>query len=1261
MDRIQLRVNGVPCSVGSEVDSTVTLLDYLRKTLGLRGTKYMCREGGCGACVVTITKGRDGKPESVNSCLVSVTSCHNWDVTTVEGIGNKLIGYHPVQTVLAENNGTQCGYCSPGWVMAMYSLLKNKRMTRLEIEQSLGSNVCRCTGYRPILEAFKKFASDSYDSIDIMDIEDLKICKKTGEACSKSNCEEFDWCLINKEDVGNRLINIKLQDGRFWYKIDTINDIFSVFQERGIDSYMLVAGNTGKGVYPIEEYPRILIDIADIPELRGYYFDQNLVIGGGTTLSELAQIFQQLSANDNNFKYLQVLNDHLSLVAHIPVKNIGTIAGNLMLKSQNKTFKSDIFVMLATVGAQITIVTGPGVKKSMSMRSFLKEDMKGKIILNVMLPPLNSYENRVVTFKIMPRSQNAHAMLHSGYLYQLDQQNIVRRCRIIYSGLSENFLRAFKTEKFLIGKPLFTNETLQGALKVLDAEMVVTLKLPEPSVEYRRQEALSLFYKGLLTICPANILRPKYASGAIKVHKARPVSSGRQTFDTDTKDWPVNQAIPKLDGLLQCSGEAKYAEDVPTLQNEVYAAFVLSTVGLGKIARIDPTSALACPGVIAVYTASDIPGVNSFIPKGRILHVDNEEVLCSGDVKYYNQPVAVVVAETQSLAERATKLVSVTYSNVKKPVIDVKDAIKESSRNTQFISMEPTKIGNDVKKVIKGDNTIYGQYHFCMETLVCVSHPTEEGIQVYTATQWVDVVQQMTAKALKMDVNRIDVSCRRVGGAYGYKISRSTQVAIACNLVVYKLNRPCRFIQPLKTNMKAVGKRLPAYLGFEMGVNEKGVIQYAKCEMYSDNGYVRAEDLQPIGLGEYHNCYKKEPWKYTSYNTLTDTPSNTWCRSPITVENIAMCELMMEHIAYEMNLDPVDVRLANLDREQFGELVEMFETLKTNGDYANRKALVDEFNSKNRWKKRGLRFSFIRWTPAAFQYFDVNLNVYHEDGTVVITHGGVEMGQGMNTKAIQICAYYLKIPVDKIQIKANDTTTTPNSFVSGGATASQNVGIGVRRCCEEMLKRLEPIRKEMDNPTWPELVKKAHSMDIDLQAHGFVNIADVQAYHIYGIGLNEVEIDVLTGEYEIIRVDLIEDCGKSINPAIDIGQVEGAYIMGVGYWTSEELIYDKDSGELLSDRSWEYWVPQAKDIPQDFRVYFRKRSYSTELILGAKATGEPATCLGVGIPLALRAAMVAARAESGIPSNVWFNIDGPYTVEKVMCNCGTKKEDFKFY
>ncbi|KAF9416490.1 hypothetical protein HW555_006157 [Spodoptera exigua] len=1253
MNRIKFKVNGVEYSVGCDVTSDVMLLDYLRDHIGLRGTKYMCREGGCGGCVVSACS-PSSKPYAINSCLKPVTSCHGWEITTIEGLGNRKKGYHELQTTLAEKNGSQCGYCSPSWVMAMNSLLQaNPNITMLEVEKSLSSQTCRCTGYRPILDAFKSFAADAPRQIKLLDIEDLKICTKTGETCNKGNsCEDNEWCFLDQED-SNDVIEIQLKDDRIWFGVQKVKDIFKIFKREGDSSYMLLSGNTARGkypmvarVYPIDEYPRVIVDISGVQELKGYTLDQNLIVNAGTTLTEFLQILKTV-AKEEYFGYLQKIYDHIEKVAHIPVRNasrntffsylfqlkVATIAGNLMMKNQHNGFASDIFLLLEMIGAQVTI-------------QFLKVNMRGCVIRNVMLPPLND-SHRIFTYKIMPRTANAPALVNAGFLYKLTNDNVVQSVRIVFGGLSPKFIRASSTEQFLIGKKLFTNETLTSALKIMQQELVVEENPPDPSVEYKKEAALGLFYKGLLALSPETNLNTRYKSGATNLHDERPVSRAAQVFDTNTTVWPINKPIQKVEALIQCAGEAFYTEDLPNFPDEVYCAFALSTVALGDIVSIDSSKALAYPGVIAVYTAEDIPGINSFTPPDSFLYSANEEILASGTVKYYNQPMAIVVAKSRYIADRAAKLVTATYANVKDPLLDVKQTINNSERSTQFTKIAATDTGTDVVEVIKGFNEVHGQYHYVMETLTTVVKSSDEGLEVYCSTQWMEGVQLMISRALNLSQNQVDVHTRRCGGAYGLKLSRSSQGAIAAALTVQKLNRPCRFIQSLTTNTRALGKRLPACADFEAGVNSTGVIQYINYEIHEDNGYKKNEQFTQLGEGQFNNAYNRARWNYTSYDSITDTAKNTWARAPGTLEHVAMAELVMEQIAYEMNLDPLDVRLANLDSQYANDIKEMVDYLKIHADYPKRREAVNKFNTENRWKKRGLRFALLRWTPVGGINLYINLSVYRGDGSVVITHGAIEMGQGINTKAIQIAAYLLNIPVEKIIVKENNTVIAPNCALSGGSIMNQNVILGVKRACQQLLDRLKPIRDTMDNPTWEELITKAYNSNVDLQAHGFTRTDEAYPFPVYGVTLAEVEVDILTGQSELLRVDLYEDAGQSVSPEIDIGQVEGAFIMGVGYWTSERLIYSP-TGELLTDRSWNYHVPLARDIPRDWRVYFRKNSYSADTVFGSKCIGEPPICMAVVVAFALREAIVAARLEAGIPTTQWYQEVGCEVSSDVM-------------
>jgi xanthine dehydrogenase/oxidase len=464
---INFTINGIPHTLPTDIPANTSLIVYIRDHAKLRGTKAMCHEGGCGACIVAAEI--KGETMAVNSCLVPILICDGWNIHTIEGIGNKRDGYHSIQAALAGKNGSQCGYCSPGMVMNLYSLVQKKKLTMKEIENSFGSNICRCTGYRPILDAFKGFASDAPPSLvrDIRDIEEIykiKTCPNNGMPCTGTCTNKY---YSNDTDMLN--VRMELADGEF-FKVYSIANLFAIFQEKPNATYILNGGNTAHGVYRAGESD-LRIDINDIPDLRYIVkTNESLTLGGNISLTMAMETFQKLSSEDG-FKYLQHLAHHIDLIASVPVRNIGSIAGNLMIKYAHHEFPSDLFLMLETAGAQIHILEAPDTKKSMLLKDFLQTDMRHKIIYSVMLPALsNDYEYR--SYKIMPRAQNAHAHVNAGFLFKLDRSGkVLEKPNIIFGGINENFLHAKTTEQLLVGKSIFDKQVLKTALETLHNEL----------------------------------------------------------------------------------------------------------------------------------------------------------------------------------------------------------------------------------------------------------------------------------------------------------------------------------------------------------------------------------------------------------------------------------------------------------------------------------------------------------------------------------------------------------------------------------------------------------------------------------------------------------------------------------------------------------------------------------------------------------------------------------------------------------------------
>ncbi|XP_011261213.1 xanthine dehydrogenase/oxidase [Camponotus floridanus] len=1258
---VNFTINGVPYEVSGGIPANTSLNVYIRDYAKLRGTKAMCHEGGCGACIVAAEI--KGETMAVNSCLVPILICDGWTISTIEGIGNRLIGYHSIQAALAGKNGTQCGFCSPGMVMNLYSLTQNNKLTMQQIENSFGSNICRCTGYRPILDAFKGFASDASSVMkkDIRDIEELhkvKTCPKSGLLCKNSCCDKLKH--PNKSS-NNVKLDIKLEDAEF-YKVYSVEDLFAVFQQKPKATYILNGGNTANGVYRTGKSD-LHIDINDIPELRRIEkTDQSLTLGGNISLTVAMETFQKYSSKPG-FKYLRHLAHHIDLIASVPIRNIGSIAGNLMIKHAHHEFPSDLFLMLETAGTQIHILDKPGSKQSMMLQDFLKTDMRHKIIYSVVLPSLSDeYEYR--SYKIMPRAQNAHAHVNAGFLFKLDRGGkVLEKPNIIFGGINENFLHAKSTEVlFTHQQSIFDKNIFKAALETLHNELDPDHVLPDYSPEFRKTLAIGLFYKFVLSIKPEN-MNPQFLSGGTILERG--LSSGTQDYESDKNMWPVNKPTIKLEAIQQTSGEAQYCNDLPPFPGEVFCAFVTTDIATGKIKSIDASKALAMKGVVAFFSAKDVPGKNLFVAGvNQLMMLSNDEILfAENDILYAGQPVGVIAAETNSLANEAAKLVEIKYSDPlkRKPVLTIKEALatKDDSRVVLGTNFPAKKKGDDIKHVIKGVLNLNSQYHYTMETQSCVCVPADDGMDVYPASQWVDFIQVSIAECLNVKNNSINVSVKRLGGAYGAKISRTGQIACACAVVCHKLNRPARFIMTIESNMQTVGKRIKTHHEYEAGVNDEGVIQYLDSKFWCNTGCNFNESHAWVIMHHFANCYMTDTWTVNGYEVRTDIPSNTYCRAPGSLEGVAMSEDIMEHIARATKKDPFQVRLSNMNEDDKTVLEEMWRELSKSADYEIRKRAVDTFNNENRWKKKGIAMVPMMYPFMFWGQFNAMVSICARDGTVCVTHGGTECGQGINTKVAQVAAYTLGIDLSLISVKPTTNIVTPNNSVTGGSVTSDSCSYATIQACKELLKRLEPIKKDLKNPSWKELVFAAYLKDVDLCArYMYASTQDdtLKPYKIYGLTIAEVEIDLLTGQHIIRRVDIMEDTGKSLSPEIDVGQVEGAFVMGIGYWTSEDLVYDPKTGALTNYRTWNYKPPGAKDIPVDFRVSFSRNSSNELGVLRSKATGEPPLAMACVISIAIRKALNSARADAGNTDD-WYQLDGPYTNERIILSSLTSKDN----
>ncbi|XP_072438458.1 xanthine dehydrogenase-like [Chiloscyllium punctatum] len=1269
--RHQIRVNGVLRDV-TKIDPRTPLAPYLHFMLLLHGTKTMCFESSCGSCAVVLEYDDPVKPgkrivKSVNSCLYPIgalLSLKNHQLLTIEALGSLKKGLHPIQKRLADYNGSQCGFCSPGFVMQMFGLLKNSPTPSVqEVEDNFDGNICRCTGYRPILDAMKSFAKDSDARLkgSLIDIEDLMICPKTKRPCGQTSCPgpgQGSGILLY-DDFGIK-----------WYQPESLDQLYDIIQKNLREHTKLVNGDTTKGIYKGSQYFKILIDVKGIHDLHKVTMGPTgLKVSSNVTLSSLIDYLKEYSDQSPSY---DIIACHLLKIGNVQVRNIAGWAGNLMMKWYYREFNSEILVIFEAAGAKLTIGYKGG-KKICTPLQFLDINMKGKVLLDVEIPKLK--ENEMMnSYKVMPQTQNSQSYVCAAFRVQLKPWfgiKSVESISMIYGGISDNFIHASNTEKYLQGKDITSDETLQGALAILAKEVIPDDSDPLVArAEYRQSLALGLFYKFFLFLLGERYVSPYNRSAIYSLN--RPISSGKQTFSSKPEDYPLTEPMPKLGAYKQTTGELLYINDIFPRHNELFSAFCLSKVGNATISHIDISVAERWFGAVKVILAKDIPGSNTFMPPP----FEVEEILSSGPVLYAGQPIALCIGVSQHFALEMVEEIKVTYKDEKPPIVTLDDAIEQKSfyplSGKELVVGDPEDAISESLHQIEGEVRAGEQYHFHMETQICRCVPTEDGLDVQASCQWLDLAQQAVAGACGIPATDVNVKANHLGGGFGAKVTRANLVACGAALAAHLLNRPAQCIMDLATNMKAIGKRHGYIFKYKVGFNDDGTLNGVIITYYCDNGSSANDNEVSAFFAFSDNAYKCENWKLIPVALKTNRAAHTWCRSPGSVPNIFVIETILEHVAKFLNLDPIAVKEKNLycqgDITPLGfnlpycSIRDLYTTQLQEVNVAERLQAINKFNADNRWKKKGLAVVPLKysldWTEG---FYLCTVSIFGSDGSVMITHGGVEIGQGINTKVAQVCAYVLGIPVDLISVKATTTTTSPNSGTTGRSITSELNCLGVKNCCEILKKRMDPVKNILPPGTpWKDLVAACFKAKVNLTGQYWVSCdpsnVGVPQYNSYGVTVAEAELDVLTGENQINQVDILFDCGESLNPSIDIGQIEGAFVMGMGYWLMEKMIYDLKTGEVLNAGTLDYKPPFSKSIPIKFNIELLKNAPNPMGVLRSKASSEPPQCMSCATLFAVKHAIEAARQD--VWNDSYFPLSGPAIVDEIQTKCLVDYKNF---
>ncbi|KAG1662692.1 Abscisic-aldehyde oxidase [Nymphon striatum] len=1310
--KTDFHINGKKYSaVGPE--NTMMFSEYLREKAYLTGTKVACKSGACGACIVPVTL-KD--PVHHKTVTITVPSCLLWiyqldkvSIETIESISKSKTGELVVHK-LNMFNASQCGFCSPGMVTNMYNAINERpHPSQKFLEKCMDGSICRCTGYVSILQGIKLFVDPK-----IPDIEDL---------CTYVSCEipsdDFET-VIPKYSLG----------GLSLYKPIGTKELYNILAEQSGKKYRFVFGNTADALYQLNEGIDCIIYLRGVIQFYQYVvvIKSPIEFGSNISLNEVIQMLRNLFQQDKAMKYVDEIADFIETVGNRHIRNISGWAGNLGLKHKHNDFQSDIYLIFEAVAAKITVRHFCGSTEILSPLSFLKIDMNGKAIEKITIPKYSNCGNIVFkAYKVLPRACNAPSYVSAAFFFEVDyihQCLVQKRPTIVFQGISDTFTHASKTEEFLEGKYLGDRNVVLKAMQLLAEELVPSPNPGFASVVYRKSLAKDLFYRFVLYV-NFDELKPVLRSGGEPL--IRPLFQCDEYYKTEPIKWPLTKAVTKIEGLRQLSGEIKYIGDFLPKVNQLYGAFVVSTIAYCKLADIDPKPALGMEGVVNFLSAKDIPqgGTNTFNgydprkaqqeqtvsvmelfvaqmitnkcqapmensnaelarwqhkhkgPNLRNHHLHQPTILesyrcyklyltfwqlfCSTDIIYAGQPIGMVFATTEVIALKAAPKVLIVYKDRKKPILTIDDALdRKIILEGSPESLETWEKDFDSGDALKGDFYIGGQDHFFLEPHSCVCSYSDSYLDVWSSTESLTGVQKAIGIALGIEQNKITVKTEFVGGAFGGKQTSSQQPAVACALASYLMGVPVKVIVPMDTTIRMSGKRVPFRIKYSAYAEENGLLNTVIMTYFLNCGAVSNTESGDQAFNDTENVYEcRGKWLYQKTKLLTNLPANHYFRAPGSFEAIVAIETIIEHIAYTKLIDPIEVRKLNWDTKDPDDtfVANILETALKESEFYSRKSDVQNFNSQNFWKKKGIALIPLKF-PVNFidVKFNVQVSINAYDSSIIVSHGGVEMGQGLNTKVSQTCGYILKAPLDKFRFLPSSTDTAQNNRSSNYSIPTDLCCYGAVQCCKELKKRLDAV--DPHEPVWEKLIEKCAKKSVDLCVRNTYSQDDVpKNYRARAVSISEIELDILTGEIILSRVDIFYDCGESISPLIDIGQIEGGFVQGLGLILTEKLRYNPDTGENLTYSPWTYHAPVSTDIPADFRVKMLNRANKGG-VLATKTTEEAPVCLAISVVFAIRNAIQKCRADTFMQE--WFMFDLPSTPEEIYKYCGDMTDQERY-
>lgn len=1236
--------------------------------------------------------------------------------------------------------------------MSAYALMReDPAPSDAAVERALAGNLCRCTGYRPIMRAFTELARQAREG-DAAAKEAApagRVCPSTGKPCGCGGGAKPGGLLgasVAADDAESTAaaraaeglvtpaeplfpVELRRREPKplrlpgahaTWHRPRELDALLALVTAH--PHARIIGGNTEVGVearFKGVEDP-VLIAPTHVPELTALKeTPDGLRVGGAVTLTDLEARCHEVAADrPMACAAAAAVASQLQWFAGAQIRNVATVAGNVCTASPI----SDLNPILVACGATMTLAREKGggvatreVAAADFFLGYRKTAMaEGEVLLAVTLPRAKGVApgalDIVHDFKQSHRREDDIAIVTAGVRVLLEPEAggsyVVREAGVGMGGVAPRTIRCQQVEAALVGQT-WGRKALDAALRAVREDVTLPENVPGGMPEYRMALSSAVlfkfFAKATLALPAAAVVdgdttRAELESAAAAVHRAP--CDGQPT-------WPpavdaageVGQPHAHVAAEMQVSGEARYVDDAPLPAACLHAVPVISEKPRAVVTAIDASQALAMEGVEGFFGAADVPGDNMI---GPIMHDEECFVAVGSEAPCCGALIGLVVAETEAVARRAARAVEVTYEE-RTPVLTIEDAIaagwyldntgdKPHTLNVGdtegVIAAVERGEGPEGARVVHGEIKIGGQEHFYLEPMSCVVSPGEGGeMVVLQSTQCPNKTQVMVSGVLGVAANRVVCKTKRLGGGFGGKETRAAFLSAAAAVPAQKLGRAVRLVLDRDLDMKMTGTRHPFLGRYAVAFQPDGALLAADVQLYSNGGYSCDLSIPIIDRAAFHsdNCYAVPNFRVRARACRTNLPTNTAFRGFGGPQGMIVAETWVAHVAAAVGLEPEVVRQRNFYKAgevtPFGqELVEgewrvpaIWEALRVKADYDTRAKAIDAFNTGSRWLKRGLAMVPTRFGisfTAKFMNQGASLVHVYTDGTVLVTHGGTEMGQGLHTKVCQVAADALGVPLASVHVAETSTDKIPNASPTAASASSDLYCMATKMACEKLMARLSPYRKA-EGKGWLQAAALAAYLDrVDLSEHGFYATPDITQfdwdepspkgrpfnYFTMGAAVAEVELDCLTGEAAVRRADVLMDLGRPLNPAIDVGQVEGAFVQGLGWCMLEELKWGDSEhswgreGHLISVGPGAYKIPAAADAPADFRVHLLEGADNPRAVHSSKAVGEPPFFLAASAWAAARKAAAAARSDAGKGSN-FFRLDSPATPERLRMAC----------